>query len=94
MTGGKIASLPLSNLVALGLLAYTRHYLWAVLKNVPVSLYLSVVVLAVIQYMGENAIVFPHTFGEIVEELSETTIYGIALTYLWRFELTDYRLKI
>ncbi|MDN3454082.1 hypothetical protein [Psychrobacter sp. APC 3350] len=77
-------------LVALGLLAYSRHYLWAVLKNVPVSLYLSVTVLAIIQYMGENAIMFPHTFGEIVEELAETVIYGIALAYLWRFKLADY----
>ncbi|WP_201600395.1 hypothetical protein [Psychrobacter piscatorii] len=57
-------------LVALGLLAYSRHYLWAVLKNVPVSLYLIVTALAIIQYMGENAIMFPHTFGEIVEELA------------------------
>ncbi len=79
-------------LVALGLLVYSRHYLWAVLKNVPVSLYLSVTVLAIIQYMGENAIMFPHTFGEIVEELAETAIYGIALTYLWRFKLADYQL--
>ena len=77
-------------LVALGLLTYSRHYLWAVLKNVPVSLYLSVTVLAIVQYMGENAIIFPHTFGEIVEELAETAIYAIALTYLWRFKLTDY----
>ncbi|MCG3878388.1 hypothetical protein [Psychrobacter sp. Ps6] len=77
-------------LVALGLLAYSRHYLWAVLKNVPVSLYLTVTVLVIIQYMGENAIIFPHTFGEVVEELAETVIYGIALTYLWRFKLADY----
>ena len=34
---------------------------------------------------------FPHTFGEIVEELAETAIYGIALTYLWRFKLADYQ---
>lgn len=77
-------------LMALGLLAYSRKYLWAVLKNVPVSLYLSAAVLAIIQYMGENAIVFPHTWGEVVEELSETAIYAIALIYLWRFKLADY----
>jgi hypothetical protein len=77
-------------LVALGLLAYSRRYLWAVLKNVHVSLYLSVTVLAVIQYMGENAIVFPHSIGGIVEELAETMIYIIALVYLWRFKLADY----
>jgi len=62
-------------LVALGLLAYSRHYLWAVLKNVPVTLYISVIVLAAIQYMGENAIMFPHTFGEIVEELADYESY-------------------
>ena len=77
-------------LVALGLLVYSRHYLWAVLKHVPVSLYLIVTALAIVQYMGENAIMFPHTFGEIIEELSETAIYAIALSYLWRFKLTDY----
>lgn len=80
--------------VALGLLAYSRHYLWAVLKNVPVSLYLIVTVLAVIQYMGENAIVFPHSIGGIVEEVAETIIYTIALVYLWRFKLTDYELYL
>lgn len=77
-------------LVALGLLAYSRHYLYAILKRVPVSLYLSVTVLAVIQYMGENAIVFPHTIGGIVEELTETVIYTIALAYLWRLHLSAY----
>jgi len=82
--------LTLIYLVALGLLAYSRRYLWAVLKNVHVSLYLSVTVLAVIQYMGENAIVFPHAFGGIVEELAETLIYLIALLYLWKFTLSDF----
>jgi len=77
-------------LVALGLLAYSRHYLWAVLKNVPITLYISVIVLAIVQYMGENAIVFSHIFGEIVEELAETAIYSIALVYLWRFKLANY----
>lgn len=77
-------------LVALGLLAYSRHYLYAILKRVPVSLYLSVTVLAVIQYMGENAIMFPHTIGGIVEELTETVIYTIALAYLWRLHLSAY----
>jgi hypothetical protein len=77
-------------LVALGLLAYSRHYLYAILKRVPVSLYLSVTALAVIQYMGENAIMFPHTIGGIVEELTETVIYTIALAYLWRLHLSAY----
>ena len=77
-------------LVALVLLAYSRRYLWMVLKHVPISLYLIVTMLAVIQYMGENAIGFPHTIGGIVEELAETIIYAIALAYLWRFNLADY----
>ena len=36
------------------------------------------------------ALGLPHTFGEIVEELAETAIYGIALTYLWQFKLANY----
>lgn len=76
-------------LLMVGLLVYSRHYLWAVLKKVPVSLYLTVAALALLQYMGENAIVFSKDFGVIVEELAETVVYGIALLYLWRFELSD-----
>ena len=77
-------------LTSVGLLIYSRRYLWAVLKNVDVSLYLGVATLAILQYMGENAIVFPHTFGGIVEELAETLIYLIALLYLWKFTLNDF----
>lgn len=77
-------------LLIVGLLAYSRHYLWAVLKRVPVSLYLTVAALAVLQYMGENAIIFPEALGVIVEELAEIAVYGIALVYLWRFNLSDY----
>ncbi|MGM8937529.1 hypothetical protein ACS8E2_02425 [Psychrobacter glaciei] len=77
-------------LTSVGLLIYSRRYLWAVLKNVDVSLYLGVATLAILQYMGENAIVFPHTFGGIVEELAETLIYLIALLYLWKFTLSDF----
>ena len=72
------------------LLVRARHYFWSVLKNVPKSLYLGVAVLAVLQYMGENAIMFPHEFGEVVEELSENVIYMIALIYLWRFKLSTF----
>lgn len=77
-------------LAALGLLIYSRQYLQAVLKKVPVSLYVIVAVLAVVQYMGENTIVFSEGLGEIVEELAETTVYAIALVYLWRFNLRAY----
>lgn len=77
-------------LMSVGLLIYSWRYLWAVLKNVNVSLYLGVAILALLQYMGENAIGFPHTFGGIVEELAETAIYVIALVYLWRFKLSDF----
>lgn len=77
-------------LLIVGLLAYSRHYLWAVLKKVPVSLYLTVAALASLQYMGENAIIFPEALGVIIEELVEIAVYGIALVYLWRFNLSDY----
>lgn len=59
-------------------------------KNTPITLYLVVAVLATVQYMGENAIVFPHAFGAIIEELTEATIYSIALVYLWNFKLIDF----
>jgi len=77
-------------LLIVGLLIYSWRYLKAVLKDVDVSLYVIVVILAIIQYMGENAIVFPYTVGGIIEELAETAIYGIALLYLWKFKLVAF----
>lgn len=82
--------LTVTYLLAIGLLAYSWRYLWAVLKKLPLSLYFIVAALALLQYMGEHAIGFPKAVGVIVEELSETTIYGIALIYLWRLNLNDY----
>lgn len=73
-------------LLIIGLVAYTWRYLWAVLKSVPVYLYLMIVGLALLEYMGENAIMIPQGLGEIVEEFAETGVYAIALTYLWRFK--------
>ena len=81
-------------LMSVGLLIYSWRYLWVVLKNVNVSLYLGVATLALLQYMGENAIGFPHTFGGILEELAETAIYVLALVYLWRFKLSDFELRL
>lgn len=40
--------------------------------------------------MGENAILIPESIGEMVEEISETIIYTIALAYLWRFKFTEF----
>lgn len=77
-------------LLIVGLLAYSWRYLWAVLKKVPISLYITVVVLALLEYMGENAIFIPENMGEIVEEIAETSVYAIALIYLWRFKLSDF----
>lgn len=77
-------------LLIIGLLAYTWRYLWAVLKSVPVSLYLIVVALAILEYMGENAIIIPENIGEIVEEIAETGVYAVALVYLWRFKIIDF----
>lgn len=77
-------------LLIVGLLIYSWRYLKAVLKDVDVSLYVIVVLLAIIQYMGENAIVFPYAAGGIIEELAETAIYGIALLYLWKFKLAAF----
>ena len=77
-------------LVVVGLLIHSWRYLWALLKKAPLSLYGSVAVLAVVQYMGENAILFPKDFGVFVEELSETIIYAVALIYLWRLNISDY----
>ena len=77
-------------LLIVGLLAYSWRYLWTILKKVPVSLYIAVVVLALLEYMGENAIFIPENMGEIVEEIAETSVYAIALIYLWRFKLIDF----
>lgn len=76
-------------IITLGFLIYSWRYFWAILRHIPIALYLSVAVLAALQYMGEHAIVFPETFGVQVEELTEGVIYGIALIYLWNFKLTD-----
>ena len=73
-------------LIIVALLAYTWRYLWAVLKSVPVYLYLMIVGLALLEYMGENAIMIPQGLGELIEEVAETGVYAIALTYLWRFK--------
>lgn len=77
-------------LAIIGLLVYSRHYTWAIIKKVPWYLYVMVATLAVLQYMGERAIVFPENIGVFVEELSETLIYAIALVYLWRLNLNEY----
>lgn len=77
-------------ILMVGLLVYSWRYCWTVLKNTPITLYLVVAVLATVQYMGENAIVFPHAFGAIIEELTEAAIYSIALVYLWNFKLIDF----
>jgi hypothetical protein len=45
-----------------------------------------IVGLALLEYMGENAIMIPQGLGEIVEEMAETGVYTIALTYIWRFK--------
>ncbi|MES1965486.1 hypothetical protein M0N77_09160 [Psychrobacter sp. AH5] len=60
------------------------------MKTTPLWLYLSVLVLALLQYTGENAIGFSHSSGLVVEELSETAIYLMALGYLWSFKVTDF----
>jgi len=84
------AALLILYLLAVGLLIYSRRYLWAVLKNVSVMIYVSVATLALLQYMGENAIVFPQTIGGLIEEVAETIVYVIALGYLWQFKLNDF----
>lgn len=76
-------------LTIVGLLIHSWRYLWALLKKAPLSLYGSVAILAVVQYMGENAIVFPNTVGGLVEETSETILYVVVLTYLWRLNISD-----
>lgn len=77
-------------LLIVGFLTYSWRYLWAVLKKVPLSLYLTVVALALLEYMGENAILIPESIGEMVEEIAETSVYAIALIYLWRFQMSDF----
>ncbi len=81
-------------LLIVGLLAYTWRYLWAVLKSVPVYLYLMIVGLALLEYMGENAIMIPQGLGEIIEEVAETGVYAIALIYLWGFKLLIFEEKL
>lgn len=81
------AVLLLVYIAALGLLVLARRYLWVMLKRVPVSLYLSVTVLAILQYMGENAIVFSQSVGVIIEEVTESIVYTLALWYLWTVKL-------
>lgn len=81
-------------LLIVGLLAYSWRYLWAILKKVPTSLYFAVAALALLEYMGENAIMLPEIFGVILEELAETMIYGIALIYLWRLNLNDHAYQL
>ncbi|WP_227677910.1 hypothetical protein [Psychrobacter frigidicola] len=80
--------------IAISLLIYSWRYFWAVLKNTALSLYIGVAVLALIQYMGENAIVFPETLGGMVEEISEDIIYSIALIYLWVFNLAYFEAQL
>jgi energy-coupling factor transporter transmembrane protein EcfT len=81
-------------LVTVGFLIYSWRYFWTVLKNVPRSLYFGVAFLVLIQYMGENAIVIPESFGETVEELAENAIYIVALVYLWTFTLVDFESRL
>lgn len=80
--------------LTLVLLIYSWRYVWAVLKNTAAPLYISVAVLALIQYMGENSIGFSHTLGLMVEELSEDMIYAIALFYLLSFKLIDFEERL
>ncbi|SNT69041.1 hypothetical protein [Psychrobacter sp. LV10R520-6] len=81
-------------IVMLGLLAYSWRYFWTVLKNISRLLYLGVTVLVLIQYMGENAIMFPYSLGIIIEELAENVIYIVALIYLWTFTLADFESRL
>lgn len=66
------------------------HYLWAVLKDVPKTIYFSVLALAILQYSGEHGIGFGHDLGVWLEETSEGIIYTITLVYLIRFPLTPF----
>lgn len=76
--------------IAVGMLAYSWRYCWALLKHTTVAIYIAVAVLALLQYMGEHAIVFPNAFGIVIEELTEVIIYSIALVYLWNFTLAHF----
>lgn len=80
--------------VALGLLVYAWRYSWSMLKRVPVSLYLTVTLLAILQYMGENTIIFSENIGVAVEELTEGVVYAIALWYLWTFTLYEFEKQL
>lgn len=80
-------------LLTAGFLIYSWRYAWTILRRTPVSLYLSVAVLALLQYMGENAIVFPETLGMMVEELTEGIVYSIALIYLWNLKLANFEVQ-
>ncbi|WP_156819061.1 hypothetical protein [Psychrobacter lutiphocae] len=77
-------------LVALMFLAYAWRYVWGILSSMPKALYVIVASLVVTQYLGEHGILFGHDLGVVVEEVSEATIYLIALVYLWRFELPKF----
>lgn len=81
-------------IIALGLLIYAWRYCWAVLKTTPLWLYLSVAALALLQYIGENAIGFSHSLGIVVEELSEAVIYLLALGYLWSFKVAGFEERL
>lgn len=81
-------------LIILGLLIYAWRYCWAVLKSTALALYIVVAALALLQYMGENAIVFPSMLGGMVEEITEDIIYLIALIYLWNFKLAYFEAQL
>ncbi len=76
------------------LLIYAWRYTWSMLKNVAPIFYIVVAILAVIQYLAENAILFPQDLGGEIEELSEITIYAIALFYLLRFKLKRFEMTL
>ena len=64
------------------------------IKTTPLWLYLSVAALALLQYIGENAIGFSHSLGIVVEELSEAVIYLLALGYLWSFKVAGFEERL
>lgn len=73
--------------IALVLLVLSRRYCLYILKRVPPALYAVIVMLAVLQYMGEHAIGFSEWWGVLVEEMCESIVYAIALVYMWRLKL-------
>ena len=79
--------LSIGGAIALVMLVLSRHYWWYIIKRVPLILYVIVIALAVLQYIGEHAILFSESSGVMVEELAEATVYTIALVYLWRLGL-------